>query len=202
MAKKVGVMARFKQMLKDYWYIIIPVEIGTSIIWYGTIFISLKSGMDIVHLLESVGVSETALAKLPIAGGEAGYHALAFVCYKVISPISHTISIGITAAVVSWLQKTRPGFLTSSSIAKDAKEKGEDMREMYEEKKAEGKERMDELKMRAQESREDMKDRYDEKVAEGKEMFDDLRTRADEKRSDVRKNFDEKVESWKKRKHD
>jgi len=202
MAKKVGVMARFKQMLKDYWYIIIPVEIGTSVVWYGAIFLSLKSGMDIVHLLESVGVSESTLNKLPIAGGEAGYHALAFVCYKVISPIRHTISIGITAAVVSWLQKTRPGFLTSSSIAKDAREKGDDMREMYEEKKAEGKEKMDEFKLRARERREDMKDRYEEKVAEGKEMLDDFRARTDEKRSDAKKNFDEKMESWRKKKDD
>jgi len=196
-------MARFKQMVKDYWYIIIPVEIGTGVMWYGGIFIMLKSGVDIVQILDSAGVSESTLSKLPNAGGEAGYHALAFICWKVISPIRHTVSLGITAAVVSWLEKTRPGYLkTSSSIARDAREKGEDIREIYEEKKAEGKEKMDELKIRAQESREDMKDRYDEKIAEGREMLDGLRTRADEKRSEAKKNLDDRIENWKRQKHD
>ena len=37
--------------------------------------------LDIVALLESLGASEATLAKLPSA--EAGYHALAFICYKV-----------------------------------------------------------------------------------------------------------------------
>jgi len=194
-------MARFKQMLKDYWYIIIPVEIGTSVFWYGAIFLSLKSGVDIVQILTSMGVSEHTLGKLPNAGGDTGYHALTFICYKVISPIRHTISIGITAGIVSWLNKTRPGYLrTSSSLAQDARDRGEDIRDRYEEKKAEGLDKMDELRSRARESRDDLKDRYDEKIAEGKDMFDDFKTRADEKRSEARKSYDDKMESWKKQK--
>ena len=59
----------------------IPVEVATSIFWYGSIYLSLQSGLDIVALLESLGTSEATLAKLPSA--EAGYHALAFICYKV-----------------------------------------------------------------------------------------------------------------------
>jgi len=194
-------MARFKQMLKDYWYIIIPVEIGTSVFWYGAIFISLKSGVDIVHILTNIGVSEATLGKLPNAGGDTGYHALAFICYKVISPIRHTISIGITAGIVSWLNKTRPGYLrTSSSLARDARDRGEDIRDKYEEKKAEGMDKMVEFKSRARESRDDFKDRYDEKIAEGKEMIDDFKTRAEEKRSVAKKSLDDKIGSWKQQK--
>merc|ERR1719470_402462 len=163
LSKKEGVMVRFKQMVKDYWYIIIPVEAGTSVIWYGAIFVSLKSGVDIVDLLLTIGVSENTLAKLPSAGGDYGYHALAFVCYKVISPLRHLISLGISGALVSRLEKTRPGYLrTSSSIAKEARETGEDMKEKYDEKVAEGRERMDELKIK-----------YDEKVAEGRERMEE-----------------------------
>ena len=150
LSKKEGVMVRFKQMLKDYWYIIIPVEIGTSVIWYGAIFVSLKSGVEIVDMLITIGVSENTLANLPSAGGDYGYHALAFVCFKVISPIRHLISLGISGALVSRLEKTRPGYLrTSSSIAKEARETGEDMKERYEEKVVEGKEKIDELKIKA-----------------------------------------------------
>ena len=128
-------MARFKQMVKDYWYVIIPVEVGTSVIWYGAIFISLKSGVDLVEILTTMGVSENTLGKLPSAGGDYGYHALTFLCYNVISPIRYTISLAISAALVSRLGKTRPGYLrTSSNIAKDARGTGEDIRDRFEEK--------------------------------------------------------------------
>merc|ERR1711915_940347 len=144
LAEQKGVMARFKQMLKDYWYIIIPVEIGTSIIWDAGIFLSLKSGVDLVNILSSIGVSEENLAKLPAAGGDAGYHALAFVCYKIISPIRHGLSLGISAAVVSGLEKTRPGYLrTSSSIAQEAREKIDELKCRADEKRTEARKQLE-----------------------------------------------------------
>ena len=48
-------------MVRDYWYVIIPVEVVTSVMWYGSIFLSLKSGVDIVQILSSIGVSEQTL---------------------------------------------------------------------------------------------------------------------------------------------
>ena len=53
--------SKLKQMIRDYWYVIIPVEIVTSIAWYGAIFLSLKSGVDIVQILTNFGVSEQTL---------------------------------------------------------------------------------------------------------------------------------------------
>ena len=61
LAKQESTLARLKQMIKDYWYVIIPVEIVTSIGWYGAIFISLRSGVDIVEILSNIGVSQQSL---------------------------------------------------------------------------------------------------------------------------------------------
>ena len=61
LAKQESTLARLKQMIKDYWYVIIPVEIVTSIGWYGAIFISLRSGVDIVEILSNIGVSQQTL---------------------------------------------------------------------------------------------------------------------------------------------
>ena len=61
LAKQESTLARLKQMIKDYWYVIIPVEIVTSIGWYGAIFISLRSGVDIVEILSNMGVSQQSL---------------------------------------------------------------------------------------------------------------------------------------------
>ena len=58
---KESTLSKLKQMIRDYWYVIIPVEIVTSIMWYGGIFLMLKSGVDIVQLLSNIGVSEQTL---------------------------------------------------------------------------------------------------------------------------------------------
>ena len=71
-------------------------EVATSIFWYSSIYLSLQSGLDIVALLESLGASEATLAKLPSA--EAGYHALAFICYKVsfFSPYLFELNLNVS----------------------------------------------------------------------------------------------------------
>ena len=121
---------------------------------------------------------------MPAAGGDAGYHALAFICYKVISPVRHGLSLAISAGLVTRLEATRPGYLkTSSNIVKDAKETGEDLKEKYQEKVAEGKEKYDDLKAKANEKREDLKT-----------MSDDIKSKAKEKRDDLKEKYDD----WKK----
>ena len=58
---KESTFSKLKQMIKDYWYVIIPVEVVTSVMWYGAIFLSLKGGVDIVQVLTNLGVSEQTL---------------------------------------------------------------------------------------------------------------------------------------------
>merc|ERR1719419_634066 len=162
---KESTFSKIKQMIRDYWYVIIPVEVVTSVMWYGGFFLMLKSGVDIVQLLTNIGVSEQTLSKLPAAGGDAGYHALAFICYKVISPIRHGLSLAISAALVARLEATNPGYLkTSANIAKEARETGDDLKEKYHEKKS-----------IAKEKRDDLKEQYDGMKSIAKEKKDDLK---------------------------
>lgn len=161
-------------MVKDYWYIIIPVEVATSIFWYGSIFFSLQAGLDIAALLESLGASEATLAKLP--SSEAGYHALTFICYKVISPLRHGISLAISSVVVARLEKTSPGYLrTSGQLAQEGKErskegvdyvkaKSEDAKERYEEHREDLRERYEDAKERYEDKKEEMKDEMKERM--------------------------------------
>merc|ERR1719158_1196888 len=57
-SNKQGIIARYKQMMKDYWYVLIPVHVATSIVWFGGFFVMLKSGVDIVGFLEMIGTSQ------------------------------------------------------------------------------------------------------------------------------------------------
>merc|ERR1719322_1309970 len=207
---KESTLSKIKQMIRDYWYVIIPVEVVTSVMWYGGFFLMLKSGVDIVQLLTNIGVSEQTLSKLPAAGGDAGYHALAFICYKVISPVRHGLSLAISAAIVARMEKTSPGYLkTSSQIVQEAKETGDDLKGKYNEKVAEGRERYDEMKSKAKETTDDFKEKYNEKMTESREKYDEMKAKAQEtyndyndKMSESREKYDEMKEKAKETKED
>lgn len=40
--KKVGLYQKMKQMFKEYWYVIVPVHVITSTIWYGSFYYLVK----------------------------------------------------------------------------------------------------------------------------------------------------------------
>jgi hypothetical protein len=77
-------VAKFKQMAKDYWYILIPVHCFTSVFWAGGFYMMCKSGIDVPAILESMGTSQEYLEK--IQNSEYAYIALAYACYKVATP--------------------------------------------------------------------------------------------------------------------
>ena len=188
-------------------YIIIPVEVATSIFWYSAFYLTLQSGFDIIAMLESMGASEATLAKLPSA--EAGYHALAFILYKVsqselhflindsvtelstqvISPLRHAISLAISSVVVARLESTRPGYLrTSSQLAQEGKERGkegvdyvkaksEDARERYEERRDDLRERYEDAKERYEDRREEMKDDIKERMERLNKLYQGMKKR-------------------------
>ena len=106
---KLSLFQRFKQMSKDYWYVLIPVHIVTSVGWFGGFYFAVKryvcnfhfqtnycilvySGLDVVTLLENLGVSEKIIN--PLKGSSAGYVALAYVMYKVATPARYTVTLG------------------------------------------------------------------------------------------------------------
>ena len=83
--EKTNIFQKFKKMSKDYWYVLVPVHLATSIVWFGGFYAMCKSGVDVAALLQWFGVSETYVEKL--SNSEMGYAALAYACYKVATPI-------------------------------------------------------------------------------------------------------------------
>ena len=96
-------MAKFKQMFKDYWYILVPVHVATSIVWFGSFYFMCKSGVDVAAILHKCGVSEEYLEKLK--NSDAQYYALAYACYKVATPARYTVTVGGTTWSIFYLEK-------------------------------------------------------------------------------------------------
>ncbi|KAJ0182010.1 hypothetical protein K1T71_002732 [Dendrolimus kikuchii] len=96
--KKPGLIQRFKQMYRDYWYVLLPVHMATSAIWFGSFYYTVRSGVDIIGLLETVGFSETILE--PIKNSKAGYFAFAFALYKLVTPLRYAVTVGGTTYAI------------------------------------------------------------------------------------------------------
>lgn len=117
---KQSTVAKFKQMFRDYWYVLVPVHLATSAIWFGSFYVLVKSGIDVASILSSLGVSEAYLSK--IAHSEWSYVALAYACYKIATPARYTITVGGTTFAVKYL--TNLGYLrTSKEVAQDFRDR-------------------------------------------------------------------------------
>ena len=93
-----------------------------------------RSSRDLVVRLPDHLKTQLKVGKLLNTEGDTGYHTLAFICFRVIFPIRHTVSLTIRASIVSWLDNTGPG-----NIAKDARDTAGDGGEVWgEEGRGEG----------------------------------------------------------------
>ncbi|XP_045459137.1 uncharacterized protein C18orf19 homolog A [Melitaea cinxia] len=98
---KKSLIKRFKQMYKDYWYVLLPVHMTTSAIWFGGFYYCVRSGVDVISLLESIGISDKLLN--PLKDSSAGYFALALALYKLITPLRYAVTIGGTTYAIKRL---------------------------------------------------------------------------------------------------
>ncbi|XP_051158368.1 protein FAM210A [Leptopilina boulardi] len=94
---------RMKQMAKDYWYILIPVHVATSIIWFSVFYIAAKNGVNVEEVLRYLNLSETYLEK--IRNSSAGHLAVAYALYKVCTPFRYTVTLGGTTMTIRYLNK-------------------------------------------------------------------------------------------------
>ncbi|CAG9566680.1 unnamed protein product [Danaus chrysippus] len=99
--KKPGIIQRFKQMYKDYWYVVLPVHMTTSALWFGGFYYCVRSGVDVIGLLESIGISDKLLT--PLKESSAGYFALALALYKLVTPLRYAVTVGGTTYAIKRL---------------------------------------------------------------------------------------------------
>lgn len=96
--EKPGLIKKFKQMYRDYWYVLLPVHMVTSAMWYGGFYYTVSSGVDIINILETIGVSDKLLS--PLRESSAGYFALAFALYKLVTPLRYAVTVGGTTFAI------------------------------------------------------------------------------------------------------
>ncbi|XP_059616922.1 uncharacterized protein C18orf19 homolog A [Phlebotomus argentipes] len=99
--KKEGLVARFKKMYKEYWYVLLPVHIVTSTGWLGGFYYLSKSGVDIATILETLHFNETIISHL--RDSHLGHLAIAYFLYKIFTPLRYMVTLGGTTLSIKYL---------------------------------------------------------------------------------------------------
>ncbi|XP_012055399.1 PREDICTED: uncharacterized protein C18orf19 homolog A [Atta cephalotes] len=101
--QKLTVFQKMKQMTKDYWHVLIPVHVITSIGWIAIFYTAVRNGVDIVQLLEYMNFSEKYIDL--VRNSSAGDLAITYALYKIFTPIRYTITVGGTTMAIRYLSK-------------------------------------------------------------------------------------------------
>ncbi|CAL1289725.1 unnamed protein product, partial [Larinioides sclopetarius] len=101
--EKLSLFQRYKKMLKEYWYVLIPVHMVTSAFWFGGFFYAAKSGIDIIPILEYLNLPEALIQ--PLRSSSLGNIAVASALYKLATPARYMVTVGGTTFAVKFLTK-------------------------------------------------------------------------------------------------
>ncbi|XP_054711613.1 protein FAM210A-like [Uloborus diversus] len=101
--EKLSIFQRYKKMLKEYWYVLLPVHMVTSALWFGGFYYAAKSGLDIIPFLEYINVPEQFIK--PLRNSSLGHIAVASAFYKIATPARYMVTIGGTTFAVKFLTK-------------------------------------------------------------------------------------------------
>lgn len=112
--EKVSVFQKMKQLTKDYWHILIPVHLVTSLGWVAIFYVAAKNGVDIVKIMEFMNLSEKYLEML--RNSSAGNWAVTYALYKIFTPLRYTVTVGGTTLAIRHLNKL--GLMKASSFRK------------------------------------------------------------------------------------
>ncbi|XP_011501056.1 PREDICTED: protein FAM210A-like, partial [Ceratosolen solmsi marchali] len=107
--KNVSLFQKMKQLTKNYWNVLLPVHIATSLCWVSMFYIAIKYGIDIIGILKSLHLNDKYLDAL--RNSNVGDWALTYALYKIFTPIRYTVTIGMTTACVRYLKNI--GYLKS-----------------------------------------------------------------------------------------
>lgn len=104
--KKMSIFQKFKAMYRDYWYVLVPVHLVTSAVWFGSFYYMASSGVDIASLAEMIHLSETTVEKIRANSNTlAGHLAVAYLLYKIFTPLRYTVTVGGTTISINYLKE-------------------------------------------------------------------------------------------------
>ncbi|CAG9541133.1 unnamed protein product [Cercopithifilaria johnstoni] len=92
-AKPTGLFAKLKYYLKRYWYIAIPIHIANYVVWFIVFYVAVKSGLDVVALLEKCRIPNYVVDRVKSVPPNAGVAVVAFLLCKIAAPFRYATTL-------------------------------------------------------------------------------------------------------------
>lgn len=103
--KSQNIFQRFKTMAKNYWYIVLPVHLVTSTVWFGSFYLIASSGIDVPALLDSLHFPEWIIEKVRNGNSWTSYLVIAYGLYKICTPLRYMVTLGGTSLTIRYMRK-------------------------------------------------------------------------------------------------
>ncbi|KAL4091042.1 hypothetical protein QTP88_025783 [Uroleucon formosanum] len=102
--KSQNIFQRFKNMAKKYWYIVLPVHLVTSTVWFGS-FYFIASIFNVPSLLEKLGIPDNIIDKVRDGNSWTSYLVIAYGLYKVFTPLRYMVTLAGTGMTIRYLKR-------------------------------------------------------------------------------------------------
>lgn len=124
-----GLFRRFHQTYKKHGKILVCVHLVTSTVWAGAFYCAAARGVDVVPLLQWLGAGDRVIA--PFTKPGVGHAAVAYLLYKLATPLRYTVTIGGTHLSVKYLRRWGylPPIASSDTIRSMVKTKFGEVRD-------------------------------------------------------------------------
>ncbi|CAB3403561.1 unnamed protein product [Caenorhabditis bovis] len=90
--------AKVKYYLKRYWYIAVPAHMVSCSAWFALFYLLVKSGVDVVALLETLHSPSWIVEKIKSTDQSAGVIVIALLLYKIALPIRYATTLALIQA--------------------------------------------------------------------------------------------------------
>ncbi|KAJ1363934.1 hypothetical protein KIN20_023900 [Parelaphostrongylus tenuis] len=84
---------KIKYYFKRYWYIAVPAHFVCSVLWLGSLYAVVKSGVDVVALLRFLHTPAYLIEKIENIPPSAGVLVIAFILYKIATPLRYMTTL-------------------------------------------------------------------------------------------------------------
>uniref|UniRef100_A0A915PYH0 Translocon-associated protein subunit delta n=1 Tax=Setaria digitata TaxID=48799 RepID=A0A915PYH0_9BILA len=112
--KPTTLFAKLKYYLKRYWYIAIPIHIANCAVWFIVLYVAVKSGFDVVALLEKYHVPNYVVDRVKSIPPNAGVAVVAFLLYKIATPLRYATTLLLIQ--LSFPVLRRLGIMTAKEV--------------------------------------------------------------------------------------
>lgn len=103
MSQKLGLVQKFKAIVKKYWYIALPVHVATSGLYFGSFYGATKAGLNFVPMLEKTPIPEKYINSLK--KDNIGNIAQALIMFKLIGPLRYGTTLLVTRSAIKQMRK-------------------------------------------------------------------------------------------------